>query len=218
VALVDQDDVWLKGKLARARRRLNRLPPDRPALYAAESVLVDAQLRPLARSRAPGAAPSFGNALVQNLCSGHTMALNAAAVALARQAGMPSGIHYHDWWLYQLVAGAGGALCLDRLPVALYRQHAANALGAAHGPRAALIRAARLARGDWGGAMRAHGLALRKIAPLLTPAARKVLDAYLDDFPGRGAARAMAFRDHGLLRMTRADRFALQISACFGRV
>jgi hypothetical protein len=29
----------------------------------------------------------------------------------------------HDWWLYQLVTGAGGTVIYDRVPQVLYRQH-----------------------------------------------------------------------------------------------
>lgn len=218
VAFADQDDVWLAGKLARARRSLALVPPDRPALYAAESILVDADLRTLARSRPPGIAPGFGNALVQNLFSGHTMVLNAAAVALARRAGLPAGLRFHDWWLYQLIAGAGGHLGLDPRPVTLYRQHGHNVLGAAQGTRAAIHRLRHLIGGDWGNAMRDHARALQQLGGLMTPQARGLIDAFLDGFPPHGPARAAAFRQHGLARAAMRDGIALQICACFGRV
>jgi glycosyltransferase involved in cell wall biosynthesis len=218
VAFADQDDVWLPGKLARARSCLAALPSDEPALYAAASHLVDADLRPLAQPRLPRIAPSFGNALVQNLFSGHTMVLNGPAVALARAAGAQPGIRYHDWWLYQLVAGAGGNLVLDRDCVALYRQHDANTLGAGRGTQAALRRVARLASGDWRATLQAHALALRQADGVLTPAARGTLNAFLDRFPPRGLARAAAFRRHGLTRSTQAAGLILQICAGIGRV
>ena len=218
VAFADQDDVWLSGKLARARSCLARLSPAQPVLYAAASRLVDAGLHPLSQPRLPRIAPSFGNALVQNLFSGHTMVLNASAVAIARQAGPLPCLRYHDWWLYQLVAGAGGHLILDPEIVALYRQHDANTLGAGRGLRAALRRAARLASGNWRATLRAHALALRQADGLLTPVARTTLDAFLDGFPARGLARAAAFRRHGLIRSTPAAGLILQICAGFGRV
>ncbi len=218
VAFADQDDVWLVEKLAIARKRLSMVPSGQPALYAAASLLVDAQLCQIHQPRRSRIAPSFGNALVQNLFSGHTMMLNAAAVALARRAGLPSDIRYHDWWLYQLIAAAGGRLILDRTPVALYRQHDANAVGAARGVRASLRRIDRLIGGDWAATMRAHALALRRADEVLTPEAKTTLDAYLDGFPPRGPARAVAFRRHGLTRSTRVGTLALQICASFGRV
>jgi glycosyltransferase involved in cell wall biosynthesis len=218
VAFADQDDVWLAPKLARARQRLATLPSDQPALYAASSLLVDADLVPFGRTHQPRIAPSFGNALVQNLFSGHTMVLNAPAVALARRAGLPRDIRYHDWWLYQLVAAAGGHLILDAEPVALYRQHDRNALGASRGWRATTRRLDRLVGGDWAATMRAHALALQRADGVLTAAAQVTLDAFLDHFPPRGPARAAAFRRHGLTRSTPLAAVLLQICASFGRV
>ncbi len=218
VAFADQDDIWLAPKLARARMALAKVPPHQPALYAAASLPVDAALRPLGRPRSAAVGPSFGNALVQNLFSGHTMALNATAVALARRAGAPASLRYHDWWLYQLIAGAGGRLLLDPQTVALYRQHGGNALGAARGPHAAIRRLAGLVRGDWQAAMQAHAQALRQAEALLTPAARTTLDAVLDGLPRGGLARSAAFRRHGLTRSTPLATLILQICAAAGRV
>ncbi|MCB6178384.1 glycosyltransferase [Rhodobacter sp. Har01] len=221
VALADQDDVWLKGKLARALRRLGSAPG--PALYAAESLLCDAGLRPLRRSRAPGAQPGFGNALVQNLFGGHTLVLNSAALALVRQAlallgpDGARGIAYHDWFLYQLVAGAGGRLLLDPLPVALYRQHGGNELGGSGDARAALRRLAMLASGRWGGAMRAQAQALARVETLLTAPARQTLTAYLAA-PPAGLHRARALAAAGIGRASRGGQALMQTAALFGRV
>jgi glycosyltransferase involved in cell wall biosynthesis len=211
VALADQDDVWLKGKLARALRRIGA--EDRPTLYAAESVLTDAALRPLSRSRAH-APPSFRNALVQNLFSGHTTVLNAAALDLVRRAGPPPEVRHHDWWLYQLVSGAGGRCLLDPLPVALYRQHTGNAMGAPDGPGAALRRLNAIARADYARWMAGQQDALRRVRPLLTPEAHAMLDqlAAARSVP----ARLRAFRRLGLHRDTRRGTAALYLAAALG--
>jgi glycosyltransferase involved in cell wall biosynthesis len=217
VALADQDDVWLRGKLARGLRRLDRVPPGRPGLYAAESLLTDVDLRPFGRSREPAARPSFGNALVQNLFGGHSTMLNAPALALVRAAGVPQGIAFHDWWLYQLIAGAGGACLLDPLPVVLYRQHGGNSLGAAGGLRAGFDRAARILGRDYGRWIAAHRAALQAAGDLLTPEARATLAA-LAAAPRLGPGRLAAFRRHGLRRSTRAADLALALAALTGRV
>ena len=57
VALCDQDDVWLKGKLSRALRRMAGGPPDLPVLYAAESWHCTAELTVRRRSRGRPASP-----------------------------------------------------------------------------------------------------------------------------------------------------------------
>ncbi|PTE13894.1 hypothetical protein C5F44_11260 [Fuscovulum blasticum DSM 2131] len=221
VALADQDDVWLPGKLSRALRRLG--PDPAPALYAAESLLCDAALRPLRRSRPPRAVPGFGNALAQNLFCGHTLVLNAAALALVRQALAllgPQGaraIPWHDWWIYQLLAGAGARLVLDPLPVALYRQHPGNALGGSGDLRGALRRLALLGSGRWGWAMQAQAQALQQTAALLTPAARRTLDGFLAA-PPAGPGRAMALHRAGLHRASASGTAVLLAAAALGRV
>lgn len=217
VALADQDDVWLRGKLARALRRMAAAPAGVPCLYAAESILTDEALTPFARSREPDARPSFGNALVQNLFGGHSAMLNADALALVRAAGLPQGVAHHDWWLYQLVAGAGGACLLDPLPVVLYRQHAGNQIGAAGGLRAGLTRARSILARDYGRWIAAHAEALRRVSPLLTPAARVKLAA-LAAAPGLGPGRLATFHRHGLRRSTRAGDLALAVGVLTGRV
>jgi glycosyltransferase involved in cell wall biosynthesis len=217
VALADQDDVWLRGKLARALRRMVDVPAGRPCLYAAESLLTDEALVRFARSREPAARPGFGNALVQNLFGGHSTVLNGPALALVRTAGVPEGVAYHDWWLYQLVSGAGGDCRLDPLPVVLYRQHGDNHIGAAGGLRAGLARAGRILGRDYGRWIAAHMAALRAAEDLLTPEARATLAA-LAAAPRFGPGRLAAFRRYGLRRSTGVADLALSLGLLAGRV
>lgn len=207
VALCDQDDIWLKGKLARALRRLGE--EEGPALYAAESFRWSPgrRRRP---SRPPAIRPGFANALVQNLCAGHTLVLNAAAVALVRKAGVPHGIAFHDWWLYQLVTGAGGVCRLDPLPVALYRQHAGNALGAGGTPAGVWRRLRGVVQGDYAAWLRAHHRALAA-SGCLTAEAEAVVSDLLHP---KDRARAMI--GLGLRRDGRIGTAALVGAAALG--
>jgi glycosyltransferase involved in cell wall biosynthesis len=213
VALCDQDDVWLKGKLARALRRLAGAPPDVPVLYAAESWRCDADLATRRPSRAPRTGPCFANALVQNLCAGHTIVLNEAARALVRRAGPAPGIAFHDWWLYQLVTGAGGVCLLDPLPVTLYRQHGRNLFGAPGGLRAMRRRLRKLIAGDYATWVEAHRMALAA-SGLLTPEAQQIAAAL---HPAR-TGRAATIRACRLRRDMRAGTLALHLAALIGRV
>jgi glycosyltransferase involved in cell wall biosynthesis len=216
VALADQDDVWLPQKLARAVDHLARSPTNLPAIYAAESILTDANLRPIGRSTEPTATPSFRNALVQNLFAGHSIVLNPAALALVRDAGAPPSIHFHDWWLYQLIAGAGGACLLDPSQITLYRQHSANAFGASHGLSGALRRLNHLLRNDYGNWLTAHWQALHDAAPYLTPDARDLIRDLLD--PLQDQNRAAQFRRLGLKRGSAHGTAALWLAASLGRI
>lgn len=211
VALADQDDVWLQGKLARGLRRLEPAPYGTPALYAAESVLTDAELRPLRTSSAGRAVPGFAPSLCQNLFGGHTMMLNPAALDLVRRADWAKGVAYHDWWIYQLIAGAGGYLILDPAPMARYRQHSENVLGGSAGARAMLRRLVLALNGSWGAQMRDQALALSRNAALLTPESRKTLAAFLSA-PRFGPRRVAAYRRLGLRRSS-ASGTALMLAA-----
>lgn len=225
VALADQDDVWLEGKLARALRRMARRARtasdgsdgDHPMLYAAESMLVDDRLAPLRFSRAATAQPSFANALVQNLFGGHTTVLNAAALALIRRAGQQDEIAFHDWWIYQLIAGAGGTLLLDPAPMALYRQHGRNALGGLNGMGGNAKRISMALRREFARMIEAQAGALWQVSHLLTPEARATLEEFRAS-PGSGPARVAALRKLGIMRASKAGTAAFMAAAFLGRV
>lgn len=217
IALADQDDVWLEGKLARGLRRMAAMPGDGPLLYAAESVLTDAELRPLRASRTGHTRPGFAPSLCQNLFGGHTTMLNESALALIRQAGLPDCLAYHDWWLYQLVAGAGGRMYLDPATVARYRQHGQNALGGSGGGRGAARRLAQGLDGTWKAQMQMHARALQSANALLTPQARDQLAAFIAA-PARGPARAARLYQIGLRRSSRAGTVLMLAAAALGRL
>src|SRR5262245_34919232 len=127
-AFSDQDDIWHQDKLQRARDWLITIPVNVPALYCArtEIVRIDGQadgLSPLFSQP-----PTFRNALVQNIAGGNTMVFNRASKRLLESAGRIRVIS-HDWWTYQLISGAGGAIRYDPKPVIKYRQHGENLVG-----------------------------------------------------------------------------------------
>lgn len=218
IALSDQDDVWLADKLPRALATLQGAG-GRPALYCSRATICDAALRPLGLTPAPRHPPSFRHALVQNLVQGNTAVLNPAAAALARQAAQRAGqVVLHDWWLYQLLTGAGGQVIWDPRPSVLYRQHGDNVVGANAGLRGRLASAGRMLSGhhrDWS---RATLHEMQRQRPLLTPEHRAVLE----DFaalcgPGAGA-RLRALRRGGFHRRDAPSQALLWVAAALGRV
>lgn len=220
VALSDQDDVWLPHKLSLGLRDMDS--DTTPTLHGAQSVHVDAALRPIGHSLGGGTpssdktlVPSFGNALVQNIVSGHSAMLDTAAVALVRRAGLPQGIPYHDWWLYQLVTGAGGRVCVRPDAVLLYRQHGTNAMGSHQGARAALTRASQVLGTTFGDWITANTKALRKTGAM-TAASETVLAAL--ETESRGLTRVRAFRRHGIARQGRLGTAALYLAVALGRL
>jgi glycosyltransferase involved in cell wall biosynthesis len=129
-AFSDQDDVWLSDKLDRAVAYFNNNEESQlPRAYGGRTQIVDENLNPLGFSPEFTLPRSFRNALVQSIAGGNTMMFNQAAKALLEQAGLQKVVS-HDWWLYQLVKGAGGIFYYDPQPSLLYRQHNHAAIGA----------------------------------------------------------------------------------------
>lgn len=216
VALSDQDDVWWPCRLRRALEGLSRGGP--VTLYGAQSHHTDQALQVIGASRPPRRGPSFANALTQNIVSGHNAALSAGALELARRAGVPADIPYHDWWLYQLVSGAGGEVVIDDAPVLYYRQHAGNVMGAHRGLAASLQRAAQVLGRTYGGWFEANTEALQRAEALLTEDSRTILAGVAALPRGAGLARPMAFHRLGLHRQTRLATASLHLAAALGRV
>lgn len=217
VALADQDDVWLPEKLARAVSGLSG--HDAPALYCSRVTICDDTLRPLAESRRPQRPPSFRHALVQNLAQGNTLVLNRSALDLVQQADpLTPPVVMHDWWLYQLIAGAGGAVIFDPRPSVLYRQHADNVVGANDALRARAGSFARMLTGrhrDWSAQTLA---ALAPVRHLLTPDNRAVFDEFAALHRGGLPRRLAAMRRGGFYRQGAVSQAALWLAAALGRI
>lgn len=213
VALSDQDDIWLPEKLARAVAALGQ--NSAPAIYGGSSLHINETGTQVGTSPDWPRGPGFENALVQNVVSGHSTVLNAAALGIVRRAGVPYGVAFHDWWLYQLMAGAGAQVILDTHRVLHYRQHGNNVMGSFRGPRARLRRLRLMLNGTFGGWM-ATNIAALLATDVLTPRARATLETVINARPG--PARAAALHRLGVHRQKRADTCALYAVASLGRI
>lgn len=205
-ALCDQDDVWLPDKLEKAVAALQALPSGQPALWCSRVTICDQDLRPLGSSPALRVAPSFPHALVENILRGNTVLLNRAAIRLIAAANAEAGpVVMHDWWIYQLVTGAGGQVIHDDTPSLLYRQHGGNVVGARQGlgTRLHQLRDGRFAR--W---RRMNLAALQASAHRLTPENRHILTLFAG-LDGPLAQRVIALKRGGFHRQSRAAQLAL---------
>ncbi len=130
IALADQDDVWLKPKLKRAIERIKEQEQGNPIVYCSAKQLVDAKLNPLPSPiKYPNVRAEFGNALVENMCTGCTCVINQAMVQLLK-GKQPTFTIMHDFWIY-LVGTCFGTVIYDEESYIYYRQHGANELGTA---------------------------------------------------------------------------------------
>ncbi|NVZ22305.1 glycosyltransferase family 2 protein [Pseudomonas costantinii] len=136
----DQDDIWTDDKLEVALAWLQTIPKHVPALYCGRTQLISEVGVSLGFSPRFGLPPGFSNALVQSIAGGNTMVFNQSARELLREAGASLSIPAHDWWAYQLVSGAGGAVYYDPEPKVLYRQHSENLIGSNSGWSARMVR------------------------------------------------------------------------------
>lgn len=128
-AFADQDDKWLPGKISRAVSILEKYPKDVPVLYCSDKTIVNDKLEPLkvTVSRVMKQA-TFGNALVQDMCTGCTAVMSKSLLKIIRYK-IPDYVIMHDWWFY-LTATCFGEVFYDTESYILYRQHGNNTSGA----------------------------------------------------------------------------------------
>jgi glycosyltransferase involved in cell wall biosynthesis len=137
VFCADQDDVWQPEKLRllgdTLRELENRYGNDTPLLVHSDLAVVNEKLELIGDSfmKYQGIvnetyAP-LRVLLAQNFITGCAMAINRALLTLALP--MPKSVLMHDWWL-ALCAAAFGMIGFVQAPTVLYRQHAANEVGA----------------------------------------------------------------------------------------
>lgn len=131
----DQDDVWLKDKIAVSLKALKRIENRHafgtPLAVFTDALIVDRNLTFIKPSfyREDHLKPrhtELNRLLMENKCLGCTMMFNSATAALVR---IPEeGIRYHDWWT-ALIAASFGHIRYIKVPSIMYRQHADNQVG-----------------------------------------------------------------------------------------
>lgn len=189
-AYADQDDVWLPEKLAKAVSLLEREDESTPVLYAARSHITDADGKVIGETLLPKRPPSFRNAMVQNVCIGHTQVYNRAMLALLRTHYKKS-MFVMDHWAY-LLATAFGKVIFDPSLVTLYRQHGNNSIGYGNNLTSKIRSRSRRARAGVPGAHVRQLLALLDFESEMPPTEAKMLRRFL-------AARRGFFRRLGYL-------------------
>ncbi len=216
-AFSDQDDIWEPQKLERALDNLSGVATRVPALYGSRTRLVDETDREIGLSSLYRKPPSFANALVQSLAGGNTMLFNEAARRLLQEAGIPE-VASHDWWLYLLVSGSGGAVVYDSTPWIRYRQHEQNLIGSSASVLALLSRLRWLLKNrfrDWNAMNVAalHGMRHR-----LTDENRSLLDMFARARESNFVKRIRLLRECGVYRQTLVGTCAIWLAAVTGKI
>lgn len=219
LAFSDQDDVWMPDRLERGVTRLSNVAENQPALYCSRTWVVDAELQHPQLSAPRPRAPGFRNALVQNIAAGNTILVNAAGAELLCDAAADAdGFVVHDWWAYQVIAGAGGAIIHDDEPTLYYRQHDGNSIGANLGARAQLVRFLALFKGELRSWNARNIPVLMASSARFTDENRKNLFYFKKMHQGGLWSRLVAQYRLRPYRQTRLGTIAIWISAILKRV
>lgn len=214
-AFSDQDDIWENDKISRALAWLRTIPAQVPALYCSRTRLIDDSNRSIGLSPLCVRAPSFANALAQNIAGGNTMIFNGSARALLLEASKDVDVVSHDWWVYQVVTGCGGKVHYDRYPSVRYRQHDRNQIG--NSP-SVLMRLNALWRGrprEW---YARHIDALDRIYMHLTPPNKTLLDEFRRARNAGLIQRLTCLKRSKVYRQTISGNLALWAAAIFKKI
>ena len=214
VALSDQDDVWMPHKLARAVQQLEAAGPS-PYVWSARYMISTADLKASRTSAIWARGPSLGNALVQNILSGHTLTLNAAALELVRSAGRQN-VPHHDWWIYLVMMACGARALVDSEIVLHYRQHSANVLGGRTSTLAQRKRLSALMNGEMRDWIEANleGLRAAECLPM-TASAAELLQRWQGH---RRLDRLRLLRDLKIHRQSLKETALLYLTAAIGKL
>jgi glycosyltransferase involved in cell wall biosynthesis len=137
VFLADQDDVWLPDKVERVTETYVRARDEGATdlLVFHDVTVTDASLHPVRATYYTGdpfriprdLAPD--RVLLANPVIGHTMAVSGSLLKRTQRAASPKRYLMHDWALL-LFASRCGEIRFVPASLSLYRQHAANVIGA----------------------------------------------------------------------------------------
>ena len=83
-AISDQDDVWLESKLQTAIESLSK-NENKLKMFASRSLVTDINMNVVGKTQDPGNRLSYYNAMVQNVCPGHTQVFNKNVILKLRQ-------------------------------------------------------------------------------------------------------------------------------------
>lgn len=217
-AFSDQDDIWMPDKLERAVRYFDKNNESQlPIAYGTRTQIVDEVLKPLGFSPEFTHPSSFRNALVQNISGGNTQVFNFVAKQLLEQAGLQKVIS-HDWWLYQLVTGAGGIFYYNPVPSLLYRQHPKSLVGRNSSFKSRMKRLRLVLSGRFKQWNDINYVALNSIHQLLSPKSKDTLDLFGRFRGGRLKDRIRLLGVCGLYRQTWQGTFSLWLATIIKKI
>lgn len=210
VAMSDQDDVWMPGKLAAQVATL----ADVDAVSSDVEAFDDRGRRRLIRKSQPLQPLDH---VFESAGPGSTFVLSPAAAATVRRVladdPVASTVEAHDWLVYAVVRAAGMRWRILPQALVAYRQHGANVLGANVGVRARLDRSRRIL----GGWYREQVARVAEVsARVAAEPERAELEALAATVRGSRTTRMRLAGRAGALRRRRRDALALGLLMAVG--
>ena len=176
----DQDDIWYEDKILDSIKILEKFPQEKPSLYSSRTNYFNEDCsEKIGSSFLFKRAPSFKNALVQNIAGGNTMTFNNCSRNLIVKSLNNLKIVSHDWWSYKIISGAGGNIFYDSKPSVKYRQHKSNMQGANNKLSDRLFRVKSLIQGNFRKWNNSNISSLELNKHLLTSKNQKVLENFM---------------------------------------
>lgn len=217
-AFSDQDDVWLPEKLQAAVHHIeNNARHVEPYLYCGRTSYVRDNLKPYAHSPLFVYPRTFRNALIQCIAGGNTMVFNKAAKELIEKAGSVPAVS-HDWWLYQLITGAGGRVHYDENSYILYRQHEDALIGSNNSIKDRLERVTMVFRGQFRAWNDQNVEALNQARHCLNQNAQEILDLFVRLRDSTFSRRFRMLEVCGLYRQTWGGTLSLMLAALLKKI
>lgn len=217
-AYSDQDDIWFAEKLAKAVDWFSARAAESPALYFTRTELMHGDGTPAGFSPLFTRAPTFRNALVQNIGGGNTMVFNRSARLALLATPIDVELVSHDWWTYQVVTGVGGDAHYDPWPSLKYRQHGQNLVGANIGWRARMVRVTAFANGRVVSWNEVNLRVLGRMSGALTPENAGVVGLYARARRASWPMRLWLIWKSGVYRQSLVENIGLSVGALFGRI
>jgi len=128
-ALSDQDDVWLSNKFILYFEKIkNGYNPEIAYMFSSCSAITDANLIVKGKTIVPKKGVGFYNAIMQNICPGHTQLINKKLLFIIQKSLSVKETSVIDHWIY-LLASAFGQIYFINENTVLHRQHDNNCVG-----------------------------------------------------------------------------------------
>jgi glycosyltransferase involved in cell wall biosynthesis len=207
----DQDDIWFKDKLSRGLKYLINCD-----LYCSSTVLINKNDREIGINNI-NVKPSFKHSLVQSIAGGNTYIFNGEIKAIISNIrDLP--YFSHDWFIYQLAAGAGYKIFYDKSPSVYYRLHGKNLTGTSNTILSKLQRLRMLMRGDFLNWTNRNIECLNGHKEILTKNNKNILDFFSKKRSHNLLSRLSLFHSYKFRRSTLAQNITFYIALILKKI